>query len=88
MQRQQREAIMARYYITDEHGLFTADIETSGTVLSNGMDDERAASVFGSALFLAMATLAQGGDWPSLALEHLRDFMQAMQNSVQTPPLM
>jgi len=79
---------MARYFISDNHGLFTADIETSGGVLSSGLDDARAESLMSSAVLMAMATLAEGGEWPKRALEHLRAFMLAMQESVQAETLM
>jgi hypothetical protein len=79
---------MPHYFIADANGLFTAEIETSGPVIADGMDDTRAAMVVSSALFMAIATLAEGGDWPTLAVETVRDFMQAMQRQVAARQLM
>lgn len=79
---------MPHYFIADANGLFTAEIETSGSILAEGLEDTRAAMVVSSALFMAIATLAEGGDWPSLAVENLRHFMLAMQRQVTARQLM
>ena len=74
---------MARYVISDTQGFFTADIETRVASLVKGMQGGKGESIISTAMLMAMATLAEGGDWPLRALAHMRAFMEDMQASVE-----
>lgn len=71
---------MARFHLADRDGLFDLEVRTSlpAAVLS----DERTEPVLASALLLSVATLIEGGEWPTRALQHLRAFMSAMHREV------
>ena len=69
---------MARFLVCDEAGHFCVDIEANSAILSDAIDDPRADPVVRSAVMLALASLAEGGAWPTLALETLSGFMSGM----------
>jgi hypothetical protein len=68
--------------------LFTVDIETSGPVLGAALEDRRAEPVVTSAITLALAALAEGGEWPELVLHVLRSVMTDLQQQVASVRLM
>ena len=72
---------MARLFVCDGVGI-TADIEASGTVLRAALEDEQAESVVRCAVLMALSALAEGGAWPTTALEFMATFMDAMKREL------
>ncbi len=79
---------MARYLITNDAGLFTADIETTVASLSQGLERDQAEPLISTALLMSMAALTEGGDWPFRALAQLQNFMRDMCQTMQAEKLM
>ena len=79
---------MAQLLVCDNEGLLTADIEANGPVLGAALENEYAETVVRCAVLLAMSALAQGGSWPTAALEYMSEFMAAMKQSVCASQLM
>ena len=75
---------MARLFVCDEQGAITADIEASGPVLHAALEDEQAESVMRCAVLMALSVLAEGGNWPTVALESMLDFMATMKHEVRS----
>jgi hypothetical protein len=73
---------MARLIVCDDQGRITADIEASGTVLSDALDHEQAQSVVRCAVLMALSALAEGGEWPVAVLECMSSFMDTMRAEV------
>jgi hypothetical protein len=71
---------MARFRLADRDGLFRLDLRT--TLPASVLADERTEPVLAAALLMAVATLIEGGDWPTRALETMRDFMSEMHHEV------
>lgn len=71
---------MARFRLADRDGLFHLEVKTS--LPAAVFADERTEPVLASALLMAVATLIEGGEWPTRALYHMRDFMSAMHREV------
>jgi hypothetical protein len=78
---------MARLFVCDDDGRITADIEASGAVLREALEHEQADPVVRCAVIMALSALAQGGAWPSVVLESMSNFMDAMRNEVRTTRL-
>ena len=78
---------MARLFVCDDHGKITADIEASGPVLRAALEDEHAESVVRCAVLMALSALAEGGDWPTAALESMFSFMTNMKQGVRSEHL-
>ena len=79
---------MAQLLISDGTGYFTVEIETSGPVMQAALADGRAESVVCTAVMLALATLAEGGEWPAAALQTLQSFMSDMRDALRSAQLM
>ena len=75
---------MARLFVCDDQGAITADIEASGPVLHAALEDEQAESVMRCAVLMALSVLAEGGNWPTVALESMLDFMATMKHEVRS----
>jgi hypothetical protein len=73
---------MARLFVCDDEGAITADIEASGPVLRAALEDEQAECVVRCAVLMALSALAEGGDWPTAALESMFDFMTTMKQEI------
>ncbi len=71
---------MARFRLADQDGLFELDIQT--TLPPAILADERTEPVLSAALLMALATLIEGGEWPTRVLEHMREFMSVMHHEV------
>ena len=78
---------MARFFVCDQGGRITADIEASGTVLTEALDHEQADPVVRCAVLMALSALAEGGAWPSAVLECMSGFMDAMRTEVRSEQL-
>jgi hypothetical protein len=78
---------MARFFVCDQSGRITADIEASGTVLTEALDHEQADPVVRCAVLMALSALAEGGAWPSAVLECMSGFMDAMRSQVRSEQL-
>ncbi len=78
---------MARLFLCDADGAITADIEASEPVLREALEDERAECVVRCAVLMALSVLAEGGDWPSAALESMSNFMATMKQEVHSARL-
>jgi hypothetical protein len=78
---------MARLFVCDTEGAITVDIETRGAVLRQALEDEQADAVVRCAVLMALCALAEGGSWPTAALESMADFMSAMRQEVHTEQL-
>lgn len=79
---------MARLFVCDNSGRITVDLEVSGPVMGAALDDERAESLVRCAVLMALSALAEGGPWPSEALQTLAGFMGAMRDQVCQAQLM
>ena len=75
---------MARLLVSDTRGFFTIDLETSGSVLGDALDNRMAEPVVTSAMTVALAALVQGGTWPEMVLHALRNLMTDMQQQMAT----
>lgn len=78
---------MARLFVCDQGGCITADIEASGTVLTEALDHEQADPVVRCAVLMALSALAEGGAWPSAVLDCMSGFMDAMMAEVRSEQL-
>jgi hypothetical protein len=78
---------MARFFVCDQAGRITADIEADGTVLTEALDHEQADPVVRCAVLMALSALAEGGAWPSAVLECMSSFMDAMRTEVRSEQL-
>lgn len=79
---------MAGLSIYEGGAWFTLDIDGGNPVVEQALDDERAESVVRSAMYLAVAVLAQGGTWPTAALEVMAAFMRRMRAELEQQQLM
>jgi hypothetical protein len=79
---------MARLFVCDDDGAITADIEASGPVLRAALEDEQAECVVRCAVLMALSALAEGGNWPTAALESMFDFMATMKHEVRSAQLL
>jgi hypothetical protein len=68
--------------IADSVGLFTCEIEVSGTVLSQAIELNGADEMLHSGLTVVLAALAQGPPWPERVLNALADLMVAMREQL------
>ena len=68
--------------ITDSVGLFTCEIEVSGTVLSQAIELNGADEMLHSGVTVVLAALAQGPPWPERVLTTLADLMVAMREQL------
>ncbi len=78
---------MARLFVCDNYGKITADIEASGPVLRAALEGEQAECVVRCAVLMALSALAEGGDWPTAALESMSSFMASMKQEVRAAQL-
>ena len=69
---------MVRLIVCDSFGEITAEIEACGPVMASALSSERAEPVIRCAMLMAMSSLAEGGMWPSAALESMAVFMEDM----------
>ncbi len=79
---------MARLFVCDDYGNITADIEARGPVLRAALEGEHAESVVRCAVLMALSALAEGGDWPTAALESMVSFMTSMKQEVRAAQLL
>ena len=79
---------MTRLFVCDAKGTITADIEASGPVLREALEDDQAESVMRCAVLMALSALAKGGEWPTAVLESMETFMSTMRHEVRTEQLM
>ena len=80
----QQEAVnMARLFVCDTYGSITADIEANGPILGAALEDDQAESVVRCAVLMALSVLAEGGVWPTAALESMANFMSTMKHQVR-----
>jgi hypothetical protein len=70
--------LMVRMIVCDSFGEITAEIEASGPVMAGALCSERAEPVIRCAMLMAMSSLAEGGMWPTAALESMAVFMEDM----------
>jgi len=68
--------------IADSVGLFTCEIEVSGTVLSQAIELNGADEMLHSGVTVVLAALAQGPPWPERVLTTLADLMVAMREQL------
>ncbi len=73
--------------IADSVGLFTCEIEVSGTVLSQAIELNGADEMLHSGLTVVLAALAQGPPWPERVLNALADLMVAMREQLAAEDL-
>ncbi len=78
---------MARLFVCDNYGNITADIEAIGPVLGAALEAEHAESVVRCAVLMALSALAEGGEWPTAALESMFSFMATMRQEVRATHL-
>lgn len=79
---------MARLFVCDTGGTITADIEASGPVLGAALEDDQAECVLRCAVLMALSVLAEGGDWPTAALQAMFEFMSSMKREVHSGHLL
>ncbi len=72
---------MQRLQIRDRDQFFEVDVRTALPFAALG--DHRAEALIQAAMLMSIATLLEGGEWPSLALRMLRDFMAEMQRAIE-----
>lgn len=60
----------------------SADLRLSGEELREALAHERADAVMRCAVLMALASLANGGNWPEAAIESMAVFMGTMKASV------
>ena len=68
--------------IADSVGLFSCEIEVSGTVLSQAIELNGADEMLHSGVTVVLAALAQGPPWPERVLNTLADLMVAMREQL------
>jgi len=68
--------------IADSVGLFTCEIEVSGSVLSQAIELNGADEMLHSGVTVVLAALAQGPPWPERVLTTLADLMVAMREQL------
>jgi hypothetical protein len=68
--------------IADSVGLFTCEIEVSGTVLSQAIELNGADEMLHSGVTVVLAALAQGPPWPERVLNTLADLMVEMREQL------
>jgi hypothetical protein len=73
---------MARMLVCDRNGHVTVDIEAEGAVLGDALEHEQAPTLVRCAVLMALSALAEGDDWPSVALRELATFMTHMRDAV------
>jgi len=78
---------MTRLLICDAHGEITAEIEAVGPVMASALHSEEAENVLRCAVLMAMSSLAEGGMWPTAALESMAVFMEDMRAHLMQPHL-
>lgn len=78
---------MARFFVCDDGGRITADIEASGEVLREALDHEQADPVVRCAVLMALSALAEGGAWPTAVLACMSTFMDSMRTEVREAQL-
>ena len=79
---------MVRLIVCDSFGEITAEVEANGPVMAGALRSERAESVIRCAMLMAMSSLAEGGMWPSAALENMAVFMEDMRARLEQEHLM
>ncbi|MFQ5666954.1 MAG: hypothetical protein ACE5I7_11050 [Candidatus Binatia bacterium] len=79
---------MAQLFVCDSEGSITADIEAHGPFLQDALEHEQAETLVRCAVLMALSALAEGGVWPTAALECMFGFMQSMKERVTTLRLM
>ena len=79
---------MARLLVCDSSGYVTVDVEAIGPILSAALENEQAESVVRCAVLMALSALAEGGGWPTAALQTLASFMAGMKDEVRNTQLM
>lgn len=70
--------------IADSTGLFSCEIEVSGTVLIDVLDGQDTDALLHAALTTVLAAVAQGPPWPERVLDSLTGVMAAMRDAVLT----
>jgi hypothetical protein len=75
---------MARLSVCVSGGYITADVRTSGPVLEEALQHEKAEAVVRCAVLMALSALAEGDRWPNAVLESMASFMSRMDNAVRT----
>ncbi len=79
---------MGRLFVCDSAGWVTADIDTSGPILTAALDHEKADPVIRCAVLMALSALAKGDAWPTTALQVMSTFMASMKQDVRSEQLM
>jgi hypothetical protein len=79
---------MARLLVCDNSGNITVDVEAFGPILGAALEDEQAEPVVRCAVLMALSALAEGGGWPTAALQTLAEFMAGMKDEVRNMHLM
>jgi hypothetical protein len=79
---------MARLMVSDQSGRVTVEIETSGPVLGAALEDQQAEPVVRCAVLMALSALAEGGGWPTAALQTFAGFMASMKTEIRNEHLM
>ncbi len=68
--------------IADKAGLFTCELEVSGSVLRRAIEHRRAEEVLESAMAAALSVLAEDEPWLEQYLDRLASFMLEMRAEV------
>jgi hypothetical protein len=71
---------MQQLRVWDEDCLFEIELRTPFPF--SGLEDHRAEPLIQAALLMSVATLLEGGDWPSRALHVLQEFMRQMHDAL------
>ena len=79
---------MTRLLVTDDQGWITADVVTNGTALQAALEHPQAEAVIRCAVLMALCALAEGGGWPSAALQCISGFMTRMSEELRSTQLM
>ena len=72
---------MQHWRLQDKDNLFRVDVCLS--LPFELVTDERAEPLLRSALLMALATLLEGGEWPTLALYTIRKFLMQMLTALE-----
>jgi divalent metal cation (Fe/Co/Zn/Cd) transporter len=78
---------MANRMVADAAGLFTIEVQVSGTVLRAALDHARADDLLHCAVITALSALAQEDPWPERALDALAAFMVSMRDQLMAERL-
>jgi len=74
---------MFRLVVCDSFGEIRAEVEAQGPIMSGALRSEKAECVIRCAVLMAMSSLAEGGKWPTAALESMAVFMEDMRAHLQ-----